>query len=599
MSGFICRVSNNLVKEKVLNSLELLRYQDDDSTGIIFASPKGCRRYRVVGDIVALRKEIPDNIDGYVAMAHTRWSTYAKQIVENVYPISSEHHVVTVIVHGLIDNILTIKRRLERQGYKFETTSANEVVANLIDFYVQEGGAKLTKLQALNKAVNYLEGSYALTALFTGEGDRIYFAKKETAMVIVKTDDSFVITNDFNSVVHESRLYYYPQDGAIGYINKDDLFVFDRDLERITSQFTKATITEQELELGHYPHYMLKEIEESPRVVRRLINQYFDGNKYRFDNALIDRIMEADNIVFIAAGTSYNAALVGQRYLRSFNKKVDVFIASEWIYYPYQSGDNPLYILISQSGETSDVLKCMRIIRSYGGEILAITNTEVSTLFQSSDYRLLLHAGPEISVASTKAYIAQITLLSLLYARLLNKVTTIAALEKVINALNEMIERRDEIEKIAGMIKNSRDVFFLGRGFDYDLAIEAQLKLKETTYIHSEAYAGGEILHGPLALIDEKTPVIVFLSDNSTVSAMREVIVHIKDRGANVIIVSAEPFTLPEDNFGLITLVKSYHSPILFAVFGQYLAYYIAVGLGRNVDRPRGLNKSVQDANGK
>lgn len=595
MSGFICRVSHQLVKTKILNSLALLRYQDDDSTGIVFAKPNAYKRFRVVGDINDLKALIPDEVDGYTAMSHTRWSTYQQQIVANVYPINSENEKVTVIVHGLIDNILMLKRKLVRQGYRFESTSANEVVANLIESFINDSG---NYLDAIHKALHLVEGSYALTALFKDESDRIYFAKNETAMVIVKTDDSMIITNDFNAIVQESRLYYYPFDRSIGYITKDQLLVFDDKLIPVETKFTEAVLTVDDLELGNYPHYMLKEIEEAPRVVRRLINQYFDGRRYRFDNALIQRINDADNIIFIAAGTSYNSALVGQRYLRGYNKKVDVFIASEWLYYPYQSGTNPLFILISQSGETTDVIRAMRIIKAYGGEILAITNTEVSTLFQSADYQLLLHAGPEISVASTKAYIAQITLLSLLYACLLNKFTTIADLESVIIALNEIISRRDEIKEIAHDIKDAHDVFFLGRGFDFDIAVEAQLKLKETTYIHSEAYPGGELLHGPIAVLEEGTPVIVFLSDNITVSAMREVNKKLLERKVNLITVSATPFVGDNDRFGLASSVKNYHSPIIFAAFSQYLSYYTAVSLNRDIDKPRFLNKSVQEVDG-
>lgn len=591
MSGFVGRVSHENVKKDLIRALKVIQFDDDDSTGVLFCAKKKCEVYRTVGKVDDLIPLIPVSVDGNLGIGHTRWSTYTKQKITNVYPISSQNEEVTLIIHGLIDNVAPLRRKLIRRGFTFKSESAIEVVANLIEDHIKRG---LDNIEALRKAIVLIEGSYAIVAVFKKEEDRIYFAKNVTPVVIGRKNGTMMITDDFASISNEAHEYYYPKDDEIGYITKDDLFLFDLTLQPQTFSFTETTVSEESLELGDYPHYMLKEIEEAPRVIKRLVNQYFDGVNYKFDNALIERIEAADNIVFIAAGTSYNAALIGQRYIRNFNKKVDVFIASEWHLYPYRSGDNPLYILISQSGETTDVLKCLEIIESFGGDVLAITNTEVSSLYRRADYRLLLHAGTEVSVASTKAYIAQITLLTLLYARIANKVTTIAALDKVIKSIEELIKSRDVICEIAQDFAKARDVFYLGRGFDYDVAVEAQLKMKETTYIHAEAYPGGEFLHGPVALVEKGMPVVVFVSDEIAVTAMREVIDELQKREANVIVCSAHPFAVESDRFSTKTIVKVYHSPIVFAVFGQYLAYYTAIALGRNVDRPRNLSKAVR-----
>lgn len=592
MSGFIGLVSNKNVKNAILKALKILQFNDDDSTGVLFCGEKVFDVHRVVGKVDDLIPLIPSDADGTLGIGHTRWSTYTTHYLKNVYPIMSQNKKVSLIIHGLIDNVIPLRRKLIKRGFQFKTDSAIEVVANLIEENMAKGQ---NSLKALSEALLSLEGSYAVLAVFVDDPDRIYFAKNVIPVIIGKNEDSMMITTDFPPIADLATEYYYPKDKEIGYVTKDSLHVFNINLEAVDHEFTHTSISEETLELGDYPHYMLKEIEEAPRVIKRLVNQYFDGTKYKFDDKLIQRILDADNIIFIAAGTSHNAALIGQRYLRNFNKKVDVFIASEWHFYPYQSGDNPLYVLISQSGETSDVLKCLDVIDSYGGDVLAITNTEVSTLYQRADYRLLLHAGTEVSVASTKAYIAQITLLTLLYARLANKVTTISALDKVIKSIEELIKSRDVIKQIAQDVAKYKDVYFLGRGFDYDVAIEAQLKLKETTYIHSEAYAGGEVLHGPIALVDKGMPVVVFVSDAIAVEAMREVIVELEKREANVIVCSATPFSVESDRFSTKTIVKVYHSPIVFAVFAQYLAYYTAVALGRNVDRPRNLSKAVKD----
>ncbi|OQA78535.1 MAG: Glutamine--fructose-6-phosphate aminotransferase (isomerizing) [Tenericutes bacterium ADurb.Bin239] len=594
MSGFIGRVSESAVKERLLSGLKLLQFKDDDSTGVLFCNKDGKHLYRVVGQVSDLIPLIPEDVDGYLGIGHTRWSTYTRQVLENVYPLSSETGYVTLVVNGLIDNIQMIKRRLIKRGYSFRSNSAVEVVANLIEDNARENEEPI---RALHRAMQFLEGDYALLAVFKGNCRQLFFAKHGVPIIIGQGRGAMLICTDYSAIADQANEYYYPKDGELGYIDTEKLVLFNSRLRETKPHFTEVSVSEKTLELGKYPHYMLKEIEEAPGVIRRLINHYFDGTKYRFDDRLIKRIIDADMIVFIAAGTSYNAALVGQRYLRNFNKKVDVFIASEWIFYPYQSGEDTLYILISQSGETADISKCLRTIRAYGADVLAITNVEVSTLYQSADYSLLLHAGTEISVASTKAYIAQITLLSLLYARLVNKITTIAALERVIEAIYNIISRRDDIKAIADKIYKSKDVFFLGRGFDYDVAVEAQLKLKETTYIHAEAYPGGEMLHGPIALVEENTPVVFFISDSLTVAATREVIEEMRNRKANTIVCSLAPFNDSSDSFIISHPIKGYHSPITFAVFAQYLAYFTAVNLGRDVDRPRNLAKAVRDRN--
>jgi len=594
MSGFIGRVSESAVKERLLSGLKLLQFKDDDSTGVLFCNKDGKHLYRVVGQVSDLIPLIPEDVDGYLGIGHTRWSTYTRQVLENVYPLSSETGYVTLVVNGLIDNIQMIKRRLIKRGYSFRSNSAVEVVANLIEDNARENEEPI---RALHRAMQFLEGDYALLAVFKGNCRQLFFAKHGVPIIIGQGRGAMLICTDYSAIADQANEYYYPKDGELGYIDTEKLVLFNSRLRETKPHFTEVSVSEKTLELGKYPHYMLKEIEEAPGIIRRLINHYFDGTKYRFDDRLIKRIIDADTIVFIAAGTSYNAALVGQRYLRNFNKKVDVFIASEWIFYPYQSGEDTLYILISQSGETADILKCLRTIRAYGADVLAITNVEVSTLYQSADYSLLLHAGTEISVASTKAYIAQITLLSLLYARLVNKITTIAALERVIEAIYNIISRRDDIKAIADKIYKSKDVFFLGRGFDYDVAVEAQLKLKETTYIHAEAYPGGEMLHGPIALVEENTPVVFFISDSLTVAATREVIEEMRNRKANTIVCSLAPFNDSSDSFIISHPIKGYHSPITFAVFAQYLAYFTAVNLGRDVDRPRNLAKAVRDRN--
>lgn len=592
MSGFIGRVSTNLVKKEILSAVKILQFKDDDSTGVMICTNQDCHKFRVAGQLDELLPKIEESIDGHLGIASTRWSTHPRQVKENVYPINSQKGTVELIVHGLADNIVPLKRKLKAKGIVFKSDSAVEVLANFLEMHLESG---LTPQQALVELTKTVEGNYSLIAVIKDQLDAIYYSKRRDPLIIADTGDGFALTSDFSAISNIAKSYYYPDDVEVGYVTANEVQAFDLKLKRKKVVFTETTVEEEDLTLGNYSHYMLKEMEEAPRVIRRLISNYFDGTNYRFVPSLIQRIKNAENIIFIAAGTSYNAALVGQRYFRAINKNVDVFIASEWNYYPYRTGKDPLYILISQSGETSDILKCLKIIESYGGDVLALTNAEVSTLYSRSDYKLLLHAGTEVSVASTKAYIAQITMLSLLTAAIIEKTTTVAALEAVIESLEDIIARRQEIEKLAVNLIGARDAFFLGRGFDYDLAIEAQLKLKETTYIHSEAYAGGEILHGPVAVIEDTTPLVLFVSDTNTSEAMRTVSEELKHRSKIVIICSLGPLARPGDSFVVNKPVKGYHSPMVFGLFSQYLAYYTAVGLGRDVDRPRSLSKAVKD----
>ncbi len=577
------------IKETLLKVLKRLEYDKYDSAGICLASNERCGSYRIVGTVDELSAVIPTEIDGNSGLAHTRWSTYTQQVVENVYPIVSQNNVVSVVCNGLIDNILPVKKQLIRRGYKFKTNSAVEVLANLLEEEILKANEGIP---AIRVALKSFEGDFSFVFSSTHELSKIYFAKNKSNLLIGKNKHDIWIASEYAAIADIANEFYNLKDLEHGYIQDGNVLILDEQGVSVNAKYDKLKQINGELELGEYKHYMLKEIEEAPRVIRRVINTYFDGGQFRFNPKIVEQINNADNIVFLAAGTSYHSALIGQRYLRNYNKQVDVYIASEWFYYPYQGEGETLYVLISQSGETSDLIDCMKVIKRYNGTTLLITNTEVSTLYRESDYRILLHAGTETSVASTKAYIAQISVLTLLYAYLINKFRTVLYLDGVADVVEDIIGRREEIRKIANKIATKRDVYFLGRGFDADIALEAQLKLKETTYIHAEAFPGGEIKHGPIALIDKGTPIIVFISDSATARAMRENIRELKEWGADVITCVSEELAEEGDSF-IVKTVKGYHSPITFAVFAQYLAYFSAIKLGRNVDKPRNLKKAV------
>ncbi|MFZ9704195.1 MAG: SIS domain-containing protein, partial [Bacilli bacterium] len=319
---------------------------------------------------------------------------------------------------------------------------------------------------------------------------------------------------------------------------------------------------------------------------------YLDGNQFKFDEVMLQKLQEADHIIFLACGTSYHAALVGRRYFESIGKISRVYIASEFAYYPEVKGKKPIFIIISQSGETADLIRCVKLIQQQGSPLLTITNTKGSSLDRASDFTLLLYAGMEIAVASTKAYIAQVALLALLRAALMGNSEISTDLVDVIKAMKNLIDSKQEIKVIAEAIAPQPNVFFLGRGYDYDAALEASLKLKEITYIHSEGLPGGELKHGPIALINKDVPVIAFISDQTTAAALRSNLQEVLARGAKVYPISSLAFARDEDAF-VTSNTKVYLSPMLKAMVGQYLSYYAALCLNRDIDKPRNLAKSV------
>ena len=338
---------------------------------------------------------------------------------------------------------------------------------------------------------------------------------------------------------------------------------------------------------------MLKEIEEIEVVIKRLISLYLDGNNYKLDEGLIEKLRESDHIIFLGCGTSYHASLVGGRYFEESGTPTASYIASEWAFHPMFPGKKPFIILISQSGETADLIHCLKIIKERGYESLVITNTKGSTLERSCEYSLLLNAGVEVSVASTKAYVAQVVALLMLVAAVdrrkgLDKELLSAC--KIVSSIRKNLKTK--IKGIAQEIKDKNDIFYIGRGYDYYLSLEASLKLKEISYIHSEAIAGGELKHGPIALIEQGTPVIVFITDKDTASSMRGNVEEVKSRGAKVYIISTKELSREGDSV-VVENYDSYLSSIIVSSIAFYLAYFVALSKGYNVDKPRNLAKSV------
>jgi glutamine---fructose-6-phosphate transaminase (isomerizing) len=590
MCGIVGAVGEQALRSFIVNGLKSLEYRGYDSAGAAFLTSSQFTQYRIPGRVHDLDQLIPQSMQASVGIGHTRWATHGEPNMVNTHPHTSQKGLFSLVHNGVIDNFRALKKKLELKGYTFQSETDTEVIVNLLeDFYLSSKNV----LSALQMTMEALEGSYALAILFKEDDSRIYFAKLHSPLVVGRGNGQYYLASDYLPMLQYAQDYYILTDHQFGYMDAQKLIVHHLDKRQNRPVvFTATDVSSQDINLNGYPHYMLKEIEEAPMVIRHLLDNYTDGSRFLFDPMLIEKIHQADQIIFLACGTSYHAALIGRRYFESIGKTSRVYIASEFAYYPEIKGDNPLFIVISQSGETADLIRCIDLIKDERSVLLTITNSKGSSLDRASDFTLLLYAGMEIAVASTKAYIAQVTLLALLRAALIGNSEVMSDLKAVIDAVENVIEQKETIRSISDTLTSAQNAFFLGRGLDYDVALEASLKLKEITYIHSEAFPGGELKHGPIALIQKNVPVIAFISDPITAAALRSNLQEVKARGAKVI--SITNLALAHDEDALVTKeTKVYLSPIVKAMVGQYLSYYVALALNKDIDKPRNLAKSV------
>ena len=591
MCGIVGGISSRDVKNYIIKGLKSLEYRGYDSAGIALVSNGKIDLTRVKGGVDLLDEATKDKPFVNVGVGHTRWATHGEPSVKNAHPQNSMNNMFSLVHNGVIDNFRTLKAKLVDHGYTFKSDTDTEVVANLIEYYYLKNKDNI--LNSIKKAITEIRGSYALAIIFKGDEEHIYFAKMRSPLVVGRGKDGMFLGSDYMPMIKEADEFYTVGDGQYGYITRSELVVFKEGIEQpLNIKYHKADIDDYDIGLEGYPHYMLKEIEESTQVVRRLLDYYYDGSNYLFDKNLIKTIKKAPKLVFIAAGTSYHASLIARRYFFNYGKNVDVFVASEWAYYPYVTDPDSVFVFVSQSGETADLIRCVDIVKERGNTIITVTNSKGSTLDRLSDFTLLLYAGYEVSVASTKAYTAQVTLFSLIIGALRENHNTINDFYAVIKAQENIIANKEMIQDVAKQIARAHDVYFLGRGLDHDVALEASLKLKEITYLHSEAFPGGELKHGPIALITKDSPVVGFVSDPLTADAIRSNFEEVKARGAKVYIISPKSLSRDDDAI-VVPTTKNYLSPLTMGIVGQYLAYFVALELGTNIDKPRNLAKSV------
>lgn len=597
MCGIVGYIGTQDAKEILLKGLEKLEYRGYDSAGIAVRNGDDVRVYKEKGRIAELRKVVDSSFETSTGIGHTRWATHGVPNHENSHPHQSESERFTLVHNGVIENYEQLKKEY-LTGVTFTSDTDTEIIVQLVEYFSKQG---LDTEKAFVEVLKLLHGSYALGLLDKENPDVIYVAKNKSPLLVGLGKGFNVIASDAMAMLQVTDTYVELVDGEIVLVEKDKVTIKNLDGKEITRKPYKAEIDASDIEKGTYAHYMLKEIHEQPGVMRKIIQKYQDEKgELKIDKDIVKAVRKADRIYIVACGTSYNAGLVGKEYLEKWaGVPTEVHVASEFVYNMPLLSKKPLFIFISQSGETADSRAVLVAIKELGHTALTITNVPGSTLSREADHTLILHAGPEIAVASTKAYTAQIAVLAIL-AQVVAKdagikvdVELLPELAKVTAAITAVIDDAHKIEGFATeFLETTRNAFFIGRTMDYYVGVEGSLKLKEISYIQAEGFAGGELKHGTIALIEEGTPVIALATQEAVNLSIRGNVKEVVARGAHPLIITMEGLEQEGDTY-VIPHVHEMLAPLVSVVVTQLLAYYAALHRGCDVDKPRNLAKSV------
>lgn len=598
MCGIVGYIGYDNAKELLLKGLEKLEYRGYDSAGVAVANEAGTKVFKEKGRIAELRKVADSSdIDGTVGIGHTRWATHGVPNYENSHPHQSTTGRFTLVHNGVIENYEELRSEY-LSDVTFVSETDTEVIVQLVEYFSKQG---FETEDAFTKVVSLLHGSYALGLLDEEDKDTMFVAKNKSPLLIGVGDGFNVIASDALAMLQATNEYKEIHDHEIVIVKRDEVIIKDANGQVQERETYTAEIDASDAEKGVYDHYMLKEIHEQPAVMRRIIQEYQDdeGN-LKIDEDIINDVSQADRIYIIAAGTSYHAGLVGKEFLEKWSGvPTEVHVASEYVYNMPLLSEKPLFIYISQSGETADSRAVLVETKKLGHKALTITNVPGSTLSREADHTLLLHAGPEIAVASTKAYTAQIAVLSIL-AQIVAKthgreadIDLLRELAKVTTAIETIVDDAPVMEKIAtDFLETTRNAFFIGRTIDYNVSQEGALKLKEISYIQAEGFAGGELKHGTIALIEDRTPVIALATQDNVNLSIRGNVKEVAARGASTCIISMEGLDKEDDTY-VIPHVHELLTPLVSVVALQLISYYAALHRDLDVDKPRNLAKSV------
>ncbi|WP_195520191.1 glutamine--fructose-6-phosphate transaminase (isomerizing) [Streptococcus salivarius] len=601
MCGIVGVVGNTNATEILIQGLEKLEYRGYDSAGI-FVIDEGKKGHLVksVGRIADLQAKIDSEVVGSTGIGHTRWATHGQATEANAHPHTSANGRLILVHNGVIENYLQIKDEyLSGDTFKGETDT--EIAVHLIGHFVDEGNSVL---DAFKKALHIIQGSYAFALVDSENPDTIYIAKNKSPLLIGIGNGYNMVCSDAMAMIRETSEFMEIHDKELVVLTKDSVTVSDYDGNLKERNTYTAELDLSDIGRGTYPYYMLKEIDEQPTVMRKLISTYSDENgKLKVDPAIVKTVQESDRIYILAAGTSYNAGFAAKNMIeRLTDTPVELGVASEWGYNMPLLSKKPMFILLTQSGETADSRQVLVKANEMGIPSLTVTNVPGSTLSREATYTMLLHAGPEIAVASTKAYTAQIAALAFLSKAVGEangkqeaiEFDLVHELSIVAQSIEATLSEKEAIsEKVEKLLATTRNAFYIGRGNDYYVAMEASLKLKEISYIQCEGFAAGELKHGTISLIEDGTPVIALISSSSVVAShTRGNIQEVVARGANALTIVEEELAKEGDDI-IVNQVHPFLAPISMVIPTQLIAYYASLQRGLDVDKPRNLAKAV------
>ncbi|WP_027406974.1 glutamine--fructose-6-phosphate transaminase (isomerizing) [Anaerovibrio sp. RM50] len=606
MCGIVGYIGSKQATPFLIEGLTKLEYRGYDSAGIAVLNGEKIRVEKSVGRLAALEEKIEGNVpEGSIGIGHTRWATHGRPSDNNSHPHTDCHGDFAVVHNGIIENYMTLKEELMAKGHKFLSDTDTEVLPHLLE-EVYNGDFEAS----VREVIKRIEGSYAIVFMSRNDPDKLICTKQDNPMVIGLGDDENFIASDIPAIISRTRRTYIVNDGEVAVVKKDSVWITNSLGEPITKKVFEVNWNAEAAEKGGYEHFMLKEIHEQPKAVRDTL-----ASRISKDNSAVvleelswteEYVNSFSKIFIVACGTAYHAGLVGKYYIERLARiPVEVDIASEFRYRQPIIDDNTLCIVVSQSGETSDTMAAMKEAKRLGAKTLAVTNVVGSSIAREADQVIYTMAGPEIAVASTKAYTTQLIVMFLLGAYMAGLRGTVAPrrmkellgkLREIPSQISETLEDVEPIKVFAKKYGFNTDVFFIGRALDYEVALEGSLKLKEISYIHAEAYAAGELKHGTLALITTGVPVVALATQKSVYEKTLSNIKEVKARDAVVIGIAAEGDTELKKYADHVISVPNTDElliPLLAVLPLQLLSYYTAITRGADVDKPRNLAKSV------
>ncbi|CAM4195029.1 MULTISPECIES: glutamine--fructose-6-phosphate transaminase (isomerizing) [Bacillus] len=597
MCGIVGFIGEQDAKEILLKGLEKLEYRGYDSAGIAVQAENGVVVYKEKGRIAKLREIVDENVAASVGIGHTRWATHGVPSKVNAHPHQSTSKRFTLVHNGVIENYELVKKEY-LQDVTFVSETDTEIIVQLMEQQVSTG---LSVEEAFRNTLSLLHGSYAIGLLDAENPNMIYVAKNKSPLLVGVGDNFNVVASDAMAMLQVTDQFIELMDKEIVIVTKESITIKNLQGETIERAPFTAELDASDIEKGTYPHFMLKEIDEQPLVIRNIIQKYQDENgEIELDQDIRNAILDSDRVYIIACGTSYHAGLVGKQFIEKFAKMpVEVHVASEFSYNMPLLTERPFFIYISQSGETADSRAVLVQTNEMGHKALTITNVPGSTLSREADYTLPLYAGPEIAVASTKAYTAQLAVLSILAADIAKAKGEVLdfdlthELGLVANAMIELCDQKEEMDALAKQfLATTRNCFFIGRSVDFYVGLEGALKLKEISYIQAEGFAGGELKHGTIALIENGTPVIALATQEHVNLGIRGNVKEVVARGANPCIISMKGLEMEGDSF-VLPAVHEALAPLVAVIPFQLISYYAALHRECDVDKPRNLAKSV------